>query len=41
VVAGVFLSAEKNRNPDFCPYPENCCLMTRGVGASIPVEVTQ
>jgi RecB family exonuclease len=41
VKAGVFLSAEKNRNPDFCPYPDNCCLMTRGAGASIPVEVTQ
>ena len=41
VKAGVFLSAEKNRNPDFCPYPENCCLTTRGEGSSIPVEVTQ
>jgi len=41
VQSGVFLSAEKNRNPDFCPYPENCCLTTRGAGASIPVEVAQ
>jgi CRISPR/Cas system-associated exonuclease Cas4 (RecB family) len=41
VKAGVFLSAEKNRNPDFCPYPENCCLTTRGEGLSIRVEVDQ
>lgn len=26
VDAGVFLPAEKNRNPDFCPYGESCCL---------------
>lgn len=29
---GVFLPAEKNRNPDFCDYPENCCLQTKGDG---------
>lgn len=30
VAAGVFLPAEKNRNPDFCDYPSNCCLRGRG-----------
>ena len=38
---GVFLPAEKGRNPDFCPYPENCCLRTKGEGCAIPVEVAQ
>ncbi len=22
----IFMPAEKNRNPDFCPYPDDCCL---------------
>lgn len=26
VEAGVFLPAPKGTNPDFCDYPENCCL---------------
>jgi CRISPR/Cas system-associated exonuclease Cas4 (RecB family) len=26
VEAGVFLPAQKGQNPDFCDYPENCCL---------------
>lgn len=30
VTHGVFLPAEKGRNPDFCPYPSNCCLKNRG-----------
>lgn len=34
VEAGVFLPAEKGRNVDFCPYPDNCCLKTRGEGTN-------
>ncbi len=26
VTQEIFLPAEKNRNPDFCPYPDDCCL---------------
>jgi hypothetical protein len=33
---GVFLPAEKGRNPDFCDYPENCCLRNRGAAAPSP-----
>jgi hypothetical protein len=32
VAHGVFLPAQKNFNPDFCPYPSNCCMNTRGEG---------
>lgn len=32
VDAGVFLPAHKNTNPDFCDYPETCCMKTRGEG---------
>ena len=28
----IFLPAEKNSNPDFCGYPEQCCLNFRGEG---------
>lgn len=28
----VFLPAQKNYNPDFCDFPESCCLRTRGEG---------
>ena len=28
----IFLPADKGANPDFCGYPENCCLRTRGEG---------
>lgn len=41
VTNGVFLPAEKNRNADFCPYPDNCCLKTRGPGTATPVEIDQ
>lgn len=32
VSAGVFLPADKGRNVDFCGYPSNCCLRTKGAG---------
>jgi len=32
VGAGVFLPAHKNQNPDFCDFPESCCMKSRGVG---------
>jgi hypothetical protein len=37
----VYLPAEKNRNPDFCPFPSQCCLRsTQATGGSAkPVEV--
>lgn len=41
VHAKVFLPAEKGRNPDFCPYPESCCLVTKGEGTATAVEVNQ
>jgi hypothetical protein len=36
---GVFLPADKGRNPDFCDYPEDCCLLNRGGGCAEPQEV--
>lgn len=30
VESEVFLPAEKGRNPDYCDYPDNCCLNNRG-----------
>jgi hypothetical protein len=30
VAAKVFMPAEKGRNPDYCDYPEDCCLINRG-----------
>ncbi len=38
---GVFLPAEKGRNPDYCPYPEDCCLRTKGDGLAIPYDLDQ
>jgi CRISPR/Cas system-associated exonuclease Cas4 (RecB family) len=35
---GVFLPADKGRNPDFCPYPESCCLRNRG-GCAVPTDL--
>lgn len=32
VEAEVFLPAHKNQNPDFCDFPEDCCMKTRGDG---------
>lgn len=42
VERGNFLPAEKGRNPDFCGYPENCCLRSCSAagGSSEPVEVS-
>ena len=41
VEGNVYLPAEKNRNPDFCDYGENCCLRSTSVagGSALPVEV--
>lgn len=40
---GVYLPAEKNRNPDFCPFPSQCCLRscqaTGGSAESVEVEL--
>lgn len=30
VEAGIFLPAPKSANPDFCDFPETCCLRTKG-----------
>lgn len=37
----VFLPAEKNRMPDFCPFPSQCCLRSCAAagGSARPVEV--
>lgn len=33
--AGVYLPAEKNKNPDFCDYPpELCCMHSKGAGCA-------
>lgn len=32
VDAEVFLPANKSQNPDFCDYPEDCCLRFKGAG---------
>lgn len=32
VDAEIFLPADKSRNPDFCSYPDNCCLRSKGEG---------
>ena len=34
VNSGVFLPAHKGTNPDFCDFPEDCCMKTRGGGTS-------
>jgi hypothetical protein len=41
VDGGNFLPAEKGRNPNFCDYPETCCLRNTlaAGGESTPVEV--
>lgn len=41
VDAGVFLPASKNSNPDFCSYPENCCLRTKGEGVGCRIDFNQ
>ena len=30
--AQVFLPAHKGTNPDYCGYPDNCCMLTKGEG---------
>jgi RecB family exonuclease len=37
VEAGVFMPADKGRNPDFCDFPANCCLIQRPGGCVSPV----
>lgn len=32
VTSEVFLPAHKNQNPDYCDFPEDCCMRTRGKG---------
>ena len=39
VSAGVFLPADKGRNVDFCGYPSDCCLRTKGAGCGGVVEL--
>ena len=39
VKAGVFLPAEKGRNPEYCGYPSNCCMLTKGEGCGKFVDV--
>jgi hypothetical protein len=34
IEAEVFLPAAKGSNPDYCDYPENCCLQTKGAGCA-------
>jgi hypothetical protein len=41
VDAEVFLPASKNQNPDFCPFPENCCMRTKGEGLGSRIEMNQ
>lgn len=41
VDAGVFLPANKNQNPDFCAFPNNCCLRTKGDGLGSRIEMSQ
>lgn len=40
VESGVFLPAEKGRKPDFCDYPENCCLRNCTAAGGGMEEVT-
>lgn len=35
VEGGLFMPAEKGRNTDWCPYPEDCCLRT---APAVPVD---
>jgi hypothetical protein len=40
IEADVFLPAEKGRKPDFCDYPENCCLRNCTAAGGGLTEVT-
>lgn len=37
----IFLPASKNSNPDFCAYPDQCCLRTKGEGCGQRIELSQ
>lgn len=41
VDAGVFLPASKNQNPDYCSFPSNCCMRTKGDGLGCRIEMDQ